>query len=81
MFFHHIGGLFFQITSNLLIHLGLSYTQQLYAKSENFRVGNDQILNGLQEGLFVIDETNGKMRFLYEAGKIIIKNDYLTSNA
>jgi len=53
----------------------------LYARSENLRDGNDQILNGLQEGLFVIDETKGKMRFLNEAGNTIIKKDYLTSNA
>ena len=65
----------------MVLYLGISYMKQLYARSEILRDGNDQILNGLREGLFVIDESKSKMRFLNEAGNIFIKSDYLTSNA
>lgn len=45
------------------------------------RDGNDQVLNGLKEGLFVLDENKGKMRFINEVGCTILKNDYLNSTA
>jgi sensor histidine kinase regulating citrate/malate metabolism len=66
---------------NAFIHVGISYAGLLYAKSEILLDGNDQVLNGLEEGLFVIDETKGKIRFINDAANIILKNDYLNSNA
>lgn len=72
--------LFFQLFINTFLHTGISYTGLLYAKSEILRDGNDQVLNGLEEGLFVIDEAKGKIRFINDAGYTILKNDYLNSN-
>jgi len=39
------------------------------------------VLNGLKEGLFVIDEAKGKIRFMNEAGYQVLSNGYLTSNS
>ena len=60
------------------MHVGISYMGLLYARSEIMRDGNDQVLNGLKEGLFVIDETKGKIRFINAFGNIILN---LASNA
>ena len=43
------------------------------------RNGNDHVLDGLKEGLFVIDEAKGRMRFINETGQTILKSNYLTS--
>ena len=45
------------------------------------RNGNEQVLDGLKEGLFVIDEAKGRMRFINETGHTILKSNYLTSGS
>ena len=60
---------------NAFMHVGFSYMGELYAKSEILRNGNDMVLHGLEEGIFVIDETKGKIRFINEAGYTILKDD------
>ena len=62
-------------------HIAISYIGLLYAKSEIMRDGNDQVLNSLKEGLFVIDEAKGRMRFINETGHTILKSNYLTSGS
>ena len=71
--------LLFQLMSNTFFHIAISYIGLLYAKSEIMRDGNDQVLNSLKEGLFVIDEAKGRMRFINKAGYDILKENYLTS--
>ena len=45
------------------------------------RNGNEQVLDGLKEGLFVIDEAKGRMRFINETGQTILRSNYLTSGS
>lgn len=65
----------------ILFHITISYLGLIYARSEILRNGNDQVLDGLKEGLFVIDEAKGRMRFINETGQTILKSNYLTSGS
>jgi len=50
-------------------HLMLTWGGKLFVKAEILREGNEELLNNLKEGVFIIAEDSGIVLFLNEAAK------------
>ena len=65
-------GLFtvFWLFMNLLgTHIILEWIGMIFVKSESIRIGNENLLNGLEEGVVILDEDTTNVHFLNKAAK------------
>ena len=59
-----------------VIHMITTACGMLFVDAELLRVGNDALLNGLDEGVIIIDEGTGKVTFLNSAAEVFnVKKD------
>ena len=69
-----IGRCFYQSIALMIGHIFITWIGKQYLRAEVLRSGNDKLLNNLEEGVVVIDETKDKIRFINEAGELILKS-------
>jgi len=59
-----------------VVHMITKACGMLFVDAELLRVGNDALLNGLDEGVIIIDEGTGKVTFLNSAAEVFnVKKD------
>ena len=68
-----VARIFAVLFTSWFMHICFSWIGKIYLKSEILRTGNDKLLNNLKEGVFVVDETKDKIRFVNEAGEAILR--------
>ena len=60
---------FLTVVYTIAIHFCISWCGSLYVKAELPRIGNESILNGLKESVFVTDEENQSILFQNKSAK------------
>ena len=52
-----------QLVNSALVHMIITWIGSKFVTSELPRVGNEKLLNGLQEGVFIIEEETSHVLF------------------
>ena len=60
----------FQVFINLLCHLWLQVAGWMFTEVEILRMGNNSILNNIDEGVVIIDEKSNVVQFVNSAAKL-----------
>ena len=55
--------------TQFLIHVIITGFGMLFVDAEVLRIGNDALLNDLDEGVIIVDEATSKVTFLNRAAK------------
>ena len=64
-----IGGIVFQFSNLLAMHIVINIVGLLFVKAEILRAGDEQLLNDLKEGVIIMDEESGLVLFVNKAAK------------
>ena len=69
-------GLFFQFWCLFVIHIIITKVGMIFVDAETVRVGNDTILNSIEEGVVILGEAENKVHFANtSAQKFNVKHD------
>lgn len=64
-----IAAMIWQFTNLLLCHLIINSMGMLFVEADILRTGNEQLLNNLKEGVIIMDQKTGMVKFANTAAK------------